>query len=125
MAINFSSSNLNANANNTFTIEKFNGVDYTTTPTQVDDSRAIVISNYLPEGESLVKRYGYSVLIKLEEKLKELDVDATKEIVGLWQFNNSYICYVLCSNKNAYLIRINNFIDFNNDDYEFFLVYKN
>lgn len=42
-----------------FKIEKFNGVDYTSTPTEVDNSRAIEISNYVPEGNGLVKRPGY------------------------------------------------------------------
>lgn len=65
MAINFGSSNLSSVDYNLHTIQKFNGVDYTTTPTLVDESRAIDISNYLPRGNSLVKRNGYEMVTTL------------------------------------------------------------
>lgn len=58
--IKFNTSNLNDNTYSTYEIDEFNGVDYTTTPTKVAENNAIAISNYLPEGKSLVKRYGYS-----------------------------------------------------------------
>ena len=63
MAINFKQTKLSANSTSSYRLEEFNGVDYTTTPTKVTDTRAIDISNYLPEGNSLVKRYGYEKLL--------------------------------------------------------------
>ena len=65
MAIRFNNSNLTGVDYNLYNIDKFNGVDYTTTPTLVDDSRAIEISNYLPKGNSLVKRYGTKMVSEI------------------------------------------------------------
>ena len=61
-AVKFNTSNLNETTFDLYQVNDFNGVDYTTTPTKVDDSRAIEMSNYLPEGKTLAKRYGYSPL---------------------------------------------------------------
>ena len=58
MAIKFNTSKISQVEYATSTIEKFNGVDKTTTPTEIDNSRAVEMSNYLPDGNSLVKRYG-------------------------------------------------------------------
>lgn len=66
MAIRFATSSLSDVDYNLYNIEKFNGVDYTTTPTLVDDSRAIEISNYVPKGDSLVKRNGASMVFELK-----------------------------------------------------------
>lgn len=62
MAVKFNTSTLKDNEYATYNLEKFNGVDYTDTPTSVDDSRAVDISNYLPEGNSLFKRHGWENL---------------------------------------------------------------
>lgn len=61
-AVKFNTSNVSDNEFDLYQISDFNGVDYTTTPTKVDDSRAIEMSNYIPEGRTLVKRKGYSPL---------------------------------------------------------------
>lgn len=58
MAISFNNSNLSNPTYATHNVSEFNGVDYTTTPTNVDDTRAVDISNYLPEGQAIVKRKG-------------------------------------------------------------------
>ena len=68
MAINFSSSNLSNNASNTYRLDKFNGVDYTTTPTNVDETRAIDMSNYLPNGVSLSKNAAIKSLNKMKKE---------------------------------------------------------
>lgn len=81
MAIKFNTSSLSSSESNLYKIDKFNGVDYTTTPTAVDDSRAIDISNYLPEGDALVKRHGV-------EMLETLIVNDTEYIVlNIWKCN--------------------------------------
>lgn len=67
--IKFNTSNLNDNTYSTYEIDEFNGVDYTTTPTKVAENNAVAISNYLPEGKSLVKRYGYSIDYDIEQSL--------------------------------------------------------
>jgi hypothetical protein len=70
MAIRFNSAVSGGADYNLHTIEKFNGVDYTTTPTLVDETRAIEISNYLPKGNSLVKRNGISMIAQFFYKNK-------------------------------------------------------
>ena len=65
MAINFKQQKISSPEYNLYQIQKFNGVDYTTTPVSVDDSRATDISNYLPEGNALHKRNGWEVVNKL------------------------------------------------------------
>lgn len=70
MAIRFNSAVSGGTDYNLHTIEKFNGVDYTTTPTLVDETRAIEISNYLPKGNSLVKRNGISMIAQFFYKNK-------------------------------------------------------
>lgn len=92
MAINFSSSNLTNNASSTYRLDKFNGVDYTTTPTNVDETRAIDMSNYLPDGVSLSKRYGYSLAMILRDKV--LFSSTKLEIIEIWQYANHYLCWV-------------------------------
>ena len=63
--IKFNTSNLSGRTDSLYEVEKFNGVDYTTTPTAVDETRAIDASNYLPEGNGLVKRYGFDYYTNL------------------------------------------------------------
>lgn len=62
MAVKFNTSTLKDNEYATYNLNNFNGVDYTDTPTNVDDSRAIDISNYIPDGNSLYKRKGWEKL---------------------------------------------------------------
>ena len=64
-AVKFNTSNLNETTFDLYQVNDFNGVDYTTTPTKVDDSRAIEMSNYLPEGKTLAKRYGYDKVMSI------------------------------------------------------------
>lgn len=65
MAIKFSTSGVSDNTSQLYTIKEFKGCDYTTTPTLVDDNRAIEISNYLPQNNALVKRNGWEVVNKI------------------------------------------------------------
>lgn len=92
MAIKFSNSNLQGISYQTYEINKFNGVDYTTTPTNVDDTRAIEISNYVPYGNALRKRDGW----KLINGFKNGDVKLN--IHDIWKINvpekeDTYIVY--------------------------------
>lgn len=89
MAISFPTSSVSSPETSLHTIEKFNGVDYTTTPTLVDDSRAIDISNYLPNGDSLIKRHGVSTVCKLMYENKE------QYVHNIWENtkSNSYVVY--------------------------------
>lgn len=92
MAIKFSNSNLQGISYQTYEINKFNGVDYTTTPTNVDDTRAIEISNYVPYGNALRKRDGW----KLINGFKNGDVKLN--IHDVWKINipekeDTYIVY--------------------------------
>lgn len=84
MAVKFNTLGLSDNLANTYTLEKFNGVDYTSTPTLVDDSRAIEISNYVPFGNSLIKRNGWEQINKLEYNGKQLRVH------NIWKFKNYF-----------------------------------
>lgn len=87
MAIKFSTNaGLSSPSYSNYRIEKFNGVDYTNTPTSVDDSRAIDMSNYLPEGNALIKRYGYETLL-----YKVLD---KYEVINIWKYKRHYVIYV-------------------------------
>ena len=102
MAINFGSSNLSSVDYNLHNIEKFNGVDYTTTPTLVDESRAIDISNYLPKGNSLVKRNGIEMVSTI--------VDNGKYIIhNIWESPDKtknrdyYIVFATEKNEKGYI----------------------
>lgn len=101
MAINFSNGNLSGNSYSTFGIEKFNGVDYTTTPTSVDESRAIDLSNYTPSGNGLEKRYGYDTISVLTERLGNIDQSVEKaRLLNVWEFGGKYLCYADISPVN-------------------------
>ncbi len=84
MAINFSSGSLSTPETNTYSLSNFNGVDYTTTPTLVDDSRGIDMSNYLPLGNSLIKRNGWNVVNTFKYN------GQTLHIYNIWKFKNYY-----------------------------------
>ena len=85
MAIkSFSGGNLESPTMNVYTLSNFNGVDYTSTPTLVDQSRAIDISNYLPFNNSLVKRNGWSVVNTFKYN------GETLHIYNIWKFKNYY-----------------------------------
>lgn len=84
MAINFSSSALSTPETNTYTLSNFNGVDYTTTPTLVDQSRGIDMSNYLPLGNSLIKRNGWNVVNTFKYN------GQTLHVYNIWKFKNYY-----------------------------------
>lgn len=96
MAIKFATSSLSSTETNLYKIEKFNGVDYTTTPTQVDDSRAIEISNYLPEGDALVKRHGTKMVDTLIIK-NSAGIQKQQTIFNIWKYGpvSEGDCYVL------------------------------
>lgn len=93
MAIKFttSSSTLTNPTYKAYVIEKFNGVDYTTTPTSVSDTRALDISNYMPSGNALVKRNGFQ---------KVYDADDWK-IYSLAKFKDKYIVMVYKNNEDG------------------------
>ena len=85
MAIkSFSSGSLEAPTMNVYSLSNFNGVDYTTTPTLVDDTRGIDMSNYLPISNSLAKRNGWEVLNKFKWE------GETLHIYNIWKFKNYY-----------------------------------
>lgn len=83
MAVKFNTSTLRDNEYATYNLNNFNGVDYTDTPTNVDDSRAIDISNYLPDGNSLYKRNGW-------EKL-EYPFANSYSIANVFTFKDKYV----------------------------------
>ena len=83
MAVKFNTSSLSDVQSSVYTIEDFNGVDYTTTPTKVDDSRATEMSNYLPQGNGLVKRNGW----------KEINNLGSNKIYNIWKYNDKYVFY--------------------------------
>lgn len=89
MAIKFSNSNLQGISYQTYEINKFNGVDYTTTPTNVDDTRAIEISNYVPYGNALRKRDGW----KLISTIKHFSTGEKICIHDMWDFKGIKILY--------------------------------
>lgn len=64
MANKFSVSSLKSTEINSYTLDSFNGVDYTDMPSKVDQSRAVDMSNYLPTGNSLRKRNGWQLVNK-------------------------------------------------------------
>lgn len=84
MAINFSNSSLSTPEVNFYTLSAFDGVDYTTTPTLVQESRGIDMSNYLPFNNSLVKRNGWSVVNTFRYN------GQTLHIYNIWKFKNYY-----------------------------------
>jgi hypothetical protein len=94
MAIKFNTSSVQENSSQLYTISEFKGCDYTTTPTLVDDSRAIEISNYLPFNNSLVKRGGWVSVNELGYGEKK-----TLNVHNIWAFKNhrnketNYILY--------------------------------
>lgn len=83
MAVNFKSSNLKDTEYATYNLSSFNGVDYTDTPTKVDDTRAIDISNYLPDGNTLYKRNGW-------EK-KNYPFTVGYKIANIFRFKDKYV----------------------------------
>ena len=84
MAIKFASGNLTTPTTNVYSLSNFNGVDYTTTPTLVDQSRGIDISNYMPLGNSLVKRNGWDVINSFSY------LNKTLKVYNIWKFKNYY-----------------------------------
>ena len=105
MSIKFTTSSIKSTSYSLYTLSDFNGVDYTTTPTKVDSSRAIDISNYLPEGNSLVKRYGISRVSDLTFTYNNNTVEID-ELLDCFSFLGEQF-YVLSSNNKIY-IRSNN-----------------
>ena len=96
MAIRFENSSLSNVDYNLYNIDKFNGVDYTTTPTLVDETRAIEISNYLPKGNSLVKRNGVSMIFGL------CDDDSNPYYIhNIWESPHKNYHYVYASIKKG------------------------
>lgn len=83
MSVKFNTSTLKDNEYATYNLNNFNGVDYTDSPTNVDDSRAIDISNYLPDGNSLYKRHGW-------EKI-EYNFYADYEIANVFRLKDKYV----------------------------------
>lgn len=86
----FSTSGLSTPEYNTYKLNKFNGVDYTTTPTSVDDTRAIDMSNYLPYNNSLIKRNGYK------------QINNYVDLKNIWQLNEIYVVY---SDNSLYIVK--------------------
>lgn len=92
MAIKFSNSNLQGISYQTYEINKFNGADYTTIPSSVDDTRAVDISNYVPYGNALRKRDGWKLINGFKNG------DAKLNIHDIWKINvpekeDTYIVY--------------------------------
>jgi hypothetical protein len=112
MAIKFDNSSLGSVDYNLYNIDKFNGVDYTTTPTLVDDSRAIEISNYLPKGNSLVKRNGTSMVSSITFGGKHYYLH------NMWVKDDKYYCF--CSEKvnegyiNPVIITVHDLLNIDN-----------
>ena len=85
MAIkSFATGSLESPSMNVYTLSNFNGVDYTSTPTLVDQSRGIDMSNYLPFNNSLVKRNGWSVVNTFKYN------GETLHVYNIWKFKNYY-----------------------------------
>lgn len=84
MAIRFNSGSLSTPETNVYSLSNFNGVDYTTTPTLVNESRGIDMSNYLPLGNSLIKRNGWNVVNTFQYN------GQTLHIYNIWKFKNYY-----------------------------------
>ncbi len=86
MAISFNNSNLSSPVYNVYNVNEFDGVDYTTTPTNVAETRAVDMSNYLPEGQGIIKRKG------LENFNNSLSSnEANEKVINLAKFKNFYI----------------------------------
>lgn len=83
MAIKFTTSSIDTPSYNTWSINTFNGVDYTTVPTSVDETRAIDASNYLPYGNALRKRYGWEMVMNL----------SIYKVYNIWKLKDIYIFY--------------------------------
>lgn len=87
MAIKFQNGSLSTPETNLYSLNNFNGVDYTTTPTLVDDTRGIDMSNYLPQNNTLTKRNGWSVINEFM-----IDIDGSQQkayIYNIWKFKNN------------------------------------
>ena len=87
MAIKFESGSLSTPETNVYSLSNFNGVDYTTTPTLVDDSRGIDMSNYLPQNNTLTKRNGWSVINDFWLEIDNIQEKA--HIYNIWKFKNN------------------------------------
>jgi hypothetical protein len=83
MGVKFNTGSLKDAEHATYNISNFNGVDYTDTPTNVDDSRAIEISNYLPEGNSLYKRNGW--------ERQEYPFENGYKLANIFKFQDKYV----------------------------------
>lgn len=79
LAISFKTSSLTTPEYGVYNTSEFDGVDYTTTPTNVSETRAVDMSNYLPEGQALVKRQGITSV--------DSDISTTTEF-GDWYYLN-------------------------------------
>lgn len=101
MAIKFNISGVSENATQLYTINTFNGCDYTTTPTLVNDSRAIEISNYLPINNSLVKRNGWEVINNMNWLAVNWKVHNIWRLINHSETNDNvyYILYVSSGNN--------------------------
>lgn len=113
MAVKFATSNLGEVQYSQYSIKAFAGVDYTTTPTQVSDNRAINISNYVPVGNALHKRNGWALVNHFKTS------DGTQLIVqDIWQYKEEYIIfgYKGDEGKNPALFRTNQLQDVNTDN---------
>ena len=128
MAIKFPTSNISENNASVYTLQEFKGCDYTTTPTLVDDSRAIEISNYVPINNALVKRNGWEVVNTLKHGLVYLIVH------NIWKINDYskstdnayYILYAsqkgaTCLNPKLYYTKT---LDSSEEDYELLELYS-
>ena len=97
MSVKFSTSNLSSTSQHLYNLDTFNGVDYTTTPTKVDSTRAIDMSNYLPDGKALVKRYG-------TRRIKDLTFtqNKTEQLLDIFDYNGSVI-YIYADSNYIYI----------------------
>lgn len=82
MAISFNTSDMGSTSSQLYTINEFKGCDYTTTPTLVNDNRAIEISNYLPHNNALIKRNGWEVVNDM------LINDVRWKVHNIWRIKN-------------------------------------
>lgn len=87
MAIKFTTSSIDTPSYNTWSIKEFNGVDYTTVPTSVDETRAIDASNYLPYGNALKKRNGWEMVNRLKY------YDTYLKVYNIWKLKDFYVLY--------------------------------
>jgi len=95
MGIKFSNNNLKTTEFNTYSIDKFNGCDYTTVPTNVDETRAIEISNYIPYGDALKKRNGWTLVNHCEYNGKQLVVQ------DVWKIKDYFVIYAFESDNGS------------------------